>query len=121
MRICIPTENKEGLNSKVYGHFGSASYFTIYDTDKETFKTVDNTNAHHSHGMCHPIGVLGVSSIDAVVCQGMGARAVQKLNEANVKAYRAAGETVAEIIKKFKSGELEEITAQNACAQHGCH
>ena len=121
MRIGIPTENKEGLNSKVYGHFGSAPYFTIYDTEKETFKTVDNTNAHHSHGTCHPIGVLGIASIDAVVCQGMGMRAVQKLNEANIKAYLAAGETVSEIIKKYKAGELQEITAQNTCAQHGCH
>jgi len=48
-------------------------------------------------------------------------RAVQKLNESNIKAYRADGETVAEIIKKQKSNELEEITVQNACAQHGCH
>ncbi len=121
MRICIPTENKEGLNAKVYNHFGSAPYFTIYDTGKETFKTVNNTNVHHSHGMCHPIGVLGVSSIDAVVCRGMGSRAVVKLNAANIKAYRADGETVAEIIKKYKDNELEEITVQNACMQHGCH
>jgi predicted Fe-Mo cluster-binding NifX family protein len=33
MKICIPTENKEGLSAKVHGHFGSAQYFTIYDTD----------------------------------------------------------------------------------------
>lgn len=121
MRICIPTEDKEGLNAPVHGHFGSAPYFTIYDTDKETFQTVDNKNMHHSHGMCHPIGVVSSSSIDAVVCRGMGARAVQKLNEAGVKAYRADGQTVAGIIEKFKAGELEEITVQNACAQHGCH
>jgi len=121
MRICIPTEDKGGINANVYGHFGSAPYFTIYDTDKETFRTVDNTNAHHSHGMCHPIGVLGASSIDVVVCQGMGMRAVQKLNEANVKTYRADGKTVADIVNKFKAGELEEITVQNACVQHGCH
>jgi len=121
MRMCIPTENKEGLNAKVYGHFGSAPHFTIYDTEKETFETVDNTNAHHSHGMCHPIGVLGASNIDAVVCQGMGARAVQKLNETGVKAFRATGEKVSDIISKYKANELEEITVQNACAQHGCH
>jgi predicted Fe-Mo cluster-binding NifX family protein len=121
MNICIPTENKEGLNAKVHGHFGSAQYFTIYDTEKKAVSVIDNTNAHHSHGMCHPIGVLGTASIDAVVCQGMGARAVQKLNEVNVKAYRAVGDTVADIIKKFESGELAEITPQNACAQHGCH
>ncbi|MDD2927801.1 MAG: NifB/NifX family molybdenum-iron cluster-binding protein [Candidatus Omnitrophica bacterium] len=121
MRVCIPTENKEGLRARVYGHFGSAPYFTIYDTEKETLKIVDNTNAHHSHGMCHPLGVLGASSIDAVVCRGMGAGAVQKLNEANVKAFRAAGETASDVINQYKANELEEITVQNACAQHGCN
>ncbi|MCU0651837.1 MAG: NifB/NifX family molybdenum-iron cluster-binding protein [Candidatus Omnitrophica bacterium] len=121
MRICIPTENKEGLSARVYEHFGSTPYFTIYDTENETFKIVDNINAHHSHGMCHPIGVLGTSSIDVVVCQGMGMRAVQKLNEANIKAYKAVAGTVDEIIKGYKGNELEELTVQNACAQHGCH
>ncbi|MBU2035516.1 MAG: NifB/NifX family molybdenum-iron cluster-binding protein [Candidatus Omnitrophica bacterium] len=121
MKIYIPTETKDGLKAKAYGHFGSAPFFTIYETEKETFESVDNTNSHHSHGMCHPIGVLGAYSIDAVVCQGMGARAVQNLNQSNIKVFRAAGETVADIIKKFKSGELEEITVGNACTQHGCH
>jgi len=120
MRVCIPTEGKEGAGARVHGHFGSAPYFTIYDTKKETFKIFDNTNAHHSHGTCHPLGVLG-TSFDAVVCQGMGMRAVQKLNEANIRAYRATADTVAGIIQKYKDNALEEITVQNACAQHGCH
>jgi len=121
MKICVPTENKEGLSAKVHGHFGSAQYFTIYDTEKKTVDTIDNTNAHHSHGMCHPIGVLGTASIDVVVCQGMGMRAVQKLNEGGIKAYQAAGDTVADVIKKYENKELKEITVENACAQHGCH
>jgi len=121
MKICIPTETNEGLNAEVHEHFGSAPFFTIYDTDKNEVKTVDNTNAHHSHGMCHPIGVLGTSTIDVVVCQGMGMRAVQKLNEANIKAFRVVAGTVSEIIKKYQNSELEEITVENACVQHGCH
>ena len=121
MKICIPTEGREGVDAKVHGHFGSAQYFTIYDTDKKIVDIIDNTNAHHSHGMCHPIGVLGSSGIDAVVCQGMGMRAVQKLNESGIKAYRVIGDTVADVIKKYENNELEVITPQNACAQHGCH
>jgi predicted Fe-Mo cluster-binding NifX family protein len=121
MRICIPTENQDGLKSKVYGHFGSAPYFIIYDTEKEVAEVVDNKNAHHSHGMCQPIGVLGTLSIDVVVCQGMGMRAVQKLNEANIKTYKALGNTGAEIVERYKDSTLEEITVQNACAQHTCH
>jgi predicted Fe-Mo cluster-binding NifX family protein len=121
MKICVPTGTKEGLEAKVYGHFGSAPYFTIYDTETKEVKTVDNTNAHHDHGMCHPIGVLGTGTIDAVVCQGMGMRAILKLNAAGIKAFRAETGSVAEIIKKFEAKSLEEMNADNACAHHGCH
>lgn len=121
MRLCIPTETNEGRNSQVYGHFGSAPYFTIYDTDKDSVEVVANNNQHHSHGTCHPMGVLNGKKINAVVCGGMGARAVQLLNDAGIKAYRADASTVEEIIKKLKDKKLEEITVENACAQHGCH
>lgn len=121
MRVCIPTETNEGKNSQVYGHFGSAPYFTICDTDKDSVEVVANNNQHHSHGTCHPMGVLTGKKINAVVCGGMGARAVQLLNDAEIKAYRADASTVEEIIKKLKDKKLEEITVENACAQHGCH
>lgn len=121
MRICIPTETGEGLRAQVHAHFGSASYFTIYDTDKESIETVDNVNMHHAHGTCQPMKTLGTKGIDAVVCSGMGARAVQGLNASGIKAYRVGHGIVNQVIKQFEQGSLEEITPENACAQHGCH
>ena len=51
MRICIPTANKEGLNAKVHGHFGSAQHFTIYDTEKDALNIIDNTYVgNHRNG-----------------------------------------------------------------------
>jgi len=121
MRICIPTETNERKSAKVYGHFGSAPYFTIYDSEKDSFEVIDNSNQHHAHGMCHPMVALDGKDIDAVACGGMGARAVQKLNEGGIKIYRAVAGTVAEIIKKYKQGELEKITVENSCISHDCH
>ena len=121
MKICIPTETNEGKNAKVYGHFGSAPYFTVVDTEKNSVETIDNANQHHAHGMCQPMNALISKKIDAVVTGGMGGRAVQKLNEGGVKAYRAIPGTVTDIVSQFTKGGLEEITIQNACAQHGCH
>ncbi len=121
MRICIPTETQDGLNAQVFGHFGSAPYFTIVDIESGEIRMLDNANAHHSHGMCHPLGALTGLSIDAVICQGMGARAVQKLNEAGIKAFQAQGQTVAAIIARCKANELSEITMEGACTEHGCH
>jgi predicted Fe-Mo cluster-binding NifX family protein len=52
MKICIPTETNEGKSAQVYSHFGSTSFFTIYDTDTDSIEIIDNANQHHSHG-CH--------------------------------------------------------------------
>jgi predicted Fe-Mo cluster-binding NifX family protein len=121
MKICIPTETNEGKSAKVYGHFGSAPYFTIVDTEKDSVEIIDNANQHHAHGMCQPMNALMGKSIDAVVTGGMGGRAIGKLNEGGIKAYRAIPGTVADIVSQFTKGGLEEITVENACAQHGCH
>ena len=121
MRICIPTDTADGKTAKVNAHFGSAPHFTIYDTDKGNVEVVNNDNQHHSHGMCQPMAVLSTKDIDAVVCGGMGARAIMKLNEAGIKAYRAIPGSVEEIARQFSQGGLEEITAENACQQHNCH
>ncbi|MEW5894582.1 MAG: NifB/NifX family molybdenum-iron cluster-binding protein [Candidatus Omnitrophota bacterium] len=121
MKICVPTETNEGKNAEVYGHFGSAPYFTIYDTEDGAIEVISNANQHHSHGMCQPMSALIGKKIDAVVCGGMGSRAVQRLNEGGIKAYKAVPGTVIDIISQFANGGLDEITADNACTQHGCH
>lgn len=121
MKICIPTETNAGKEAKVYEHFGSAPYFTVYDTEKEAVEIINNSNQHHSHGMCQPMNALMGKQIDAVVTGGMGARAVQKLNEGGIRAYRAVPGTVADIAAQFLKGGLAEITVSNACNQHGCH
>jgi predicted Fe-Mo cluster-binding NifX family protein len=105
----------------VHGHFGSAPCFTVYDTEADSFEIINNSNEHHSHGLCHPMGVLDSAKIDAVLCRGMGVRAVQKLNEAGVKAYRTDAETVEQVIACYRSGSVEEITVEKACTQHQCH
>ena len=121
MKICIPIVTSEGLKAKVNAHFGSAPYFLVYSTEEKTFEVINNSDNHHIHGMCHPLKALDNKGIDTVVCGGMGARAVQKLNEGGIKAYKASAGTAEEIIKKYKEDALEEITIHNACIDHNCH
>lgn len=121
MRLCIPTRTQDGKKAEVFEHFGSAPWFTLYDTEKDEIEIIQNTDQHHAHGMCHPLGALDGKSVDAVVCGGMGARAVQKLNAGGIRVYRATPGTVAEMSAQYAAGKLEELTVQNACAQHGSH
>lgn len=121
MRICVPTETAEGAKATAYGHFGSAPHFTIIDTVTGSTEIVGNDGQHHAHGMCQPMGMLEGRRIDAVVCGGIGARALQRLNEGGIRVYRTIEGTVEEIAAKLGKGELEEMTLENACAQHRCH
>ena len=120
MKICIPVKDDQGLESTVSDHFGSAPIFIIYDIESKETTAINNSNKEHAHGMCQPLRALEEHNIDVVVCQGMGARAVQRLNMAGIKAYRVSGKTINDIIKKYNANELEEITPDSACSQHNC-
>lgn len=120
MKICIPTETGDGKTATVYDHFGSAPYFTIYDTESRDLEIVENTNMHHAHGTCNPVAALQGRTVDVVVTGGMGARAVTMLNASGIKAYRAVPGTVETIISSFGSQDLEELTVNNCCARHNC-
>ena len=119
MRICLPTMGNKGLQESVYNHFGSARYFTIYDTESKSIETKENNNEHQSHGACQPVQVLAKFKINAVLTSGMGKRAVMMFNQAGIKVYILDGETVSEAVNKFEQGQLIEIDPQNACGGHG--
>jgi len=122
MKICIPTQTRDGNTAEVYEHFGSAPFFTVCDTQSGSLEIIENANQHHEHGMCQPLSAFAGQKIDAVVTGGMGSRAVQKLNEGGVKAFRAIPGTVLDVLNQFSQGKLEEITVNNACShQGGCH
>ena len=121
MRICIPVEKNEGESSKVYGHFGSAPCFLIVDTKTKAMEELLNSNQHHSHGACNPLGTIADRKVDAVVTGGMGMGAVMKLNAGGVKVYKSALPLVKDVVAEFAEGKLPELNAGNACASHGCH
>jgi predicted Fe-Mo cluster-binding NifX family protein len=121
MKICIPSQTNEGKTSQLNGHFGSAPYFTLYDSETHEYQVISNTNAHHSHGQCHPLSVIGIDNIDALICHGMGRRAIQILHNAGIKVYLSNALTVEESLSEFRENKLEVIDMQGACRGHGCH
>lgn len=121
MRICIPTENNFGTSADVYGHFGSAGYFIIYDTDEISFEIIENLNRDHIHGNCQFMTALESKDIDMVACNGMGGRAIQKLTQAGIKVFKTSAARVEGVIAQHKEGKLEELTIAQACNEHHCH
>jgi len=121
MTICIPTRGDAGLEDSVFDHFGSAPYFTLYDSESGEVSTIANHNAHHSHGTCHPMMQLAGYNIDCVVCGGMGRRAIQALNADGIKVFYARATSVNDVVARIKAGDLKELTSAQACQGHGHH
>ncbi len=121
MNICVPVENSDGLKSKVYGHFGSAPFFAICGVESGKVELIDNANQHHEHGQCNPLGAIAGKAVSAILVGGIGARALQRLNEGGIKAYRAPQGPLSQALDMFKKKELPEILPTDACGGHGCH
>ncbi len=119
MKLCFPVECNEGLESAVYGHFGSAPLFVLVDSETREVSEVVNRDLHHSHGSCNPLKALGGREVDAVVVGGIGGGALMGLNRAGLKVLRAQGGTIAENLAFMAQVELPELVAEQTCGGHG--
>jgi predicted Fe-Mo cluster-binding NifX family protein len=122
MKVGFAVQANEGIESTVYGHFGSAPAFVIVDTDGKGASIVDNKDLHHVHGACNPVMALDGHSVDAMVVGGIGAGALTKLNAMGVKVYGAGAKTVKENLFLLKENRLQELSVDNSCRSHqgGC-
>jgi predicted Fe-Mo cluster-binding NifX family protein len=118
MKICFAVEKDEGIDSAVYGHFGSAPVFVMVDTESGNPETVGNRDIVHVHGACNPIDAIGGRNVDAVVVGGIGAGALNRLNAEGIQVYAARAETVGQNIDLMKEGKLPFLTLQHSCAGH---
>lgn len=120
MKICFPVTANQGLESKVFDHFGSAQRFVLVDTETDALLSIDNDDQHHAHGACNPLKALAGNQVDAIVVGGIGGGALAKLNRAGVRVYSSQAATVGENVALFKSGAFRELVPQG-CGAHGGH
>jgi len=119
MKMCFPVDKYEGLDSNVFGHFGSAPCFAVFDTDSGEISEIVNHDALHEHGKCSPLKAIGGQRIDCVIVRGIGAGALNKLIEMGASVYRAEKGTVAENISFFRENRLNQFNPSLVCGGHG--
>ncbi|MCP3921865.1 MAG: diguanylate cyclase [Desulfobacterales bacterium] len=122
MKICFPVEEDKGLESEVFGHFGSAPLFVVYDTDDESISTINNQDLGHVHGKCNPLKALNGKMVDAVIVGGIGAGAITKLNGMGIKVYKASEGNIKINIDLFKTSGIKEMNIEQTCGGNigGC-
>ena len=119
MKVCFPTEKLQGIESMLYGHFGSAPGFVIVDMQTAELDEIHNADQHHTHGMCQPLVALGGRKVDGVVVGGIGMGALTKLQSMGIRVYRGFEGTVRENLDMIRTGKLPEMSPEHTCAGHG--
>ncbi len=122
MKVGFPVQKDEGLESQVYGHFGSAPVFIVIDTEGNGVQRVSNRDLAHVHGACNPVMALGGQKIDILVVGGIGGGALMKLNAMGIKVFEAEAQTVKENLEMVKEKKLQEVSMDRSCRAHegGC-
>lgn len=121
MKICMPVLDENGLDSVLYGHFGSAPFFALYDAETNNVSIVKNNLGEHEHGQCMPVDAIKKTGAEAVLCKGMGMRAANLLLGAGITPYMVEAGTVSEAVKHYKTKNMIVLDAGNACRHHDCH
>jgi predicted Fe-Mo cluster-binding NifX family protein len=122
MKVGFAVQVDEGVESRVFDHFGSAPAFIIVDHEGNDFIAINNRDLHHVHGACNPIMALDGKTVDAMVVGGIGAGALRKLNALGIKVFGAAAPTVKENLALLNDNKLQELTVNHSCRGHqgGC-
>jgi len=119
MKICFPVSKVDGIESEVYGHFGSAPAFLVIETDSNAVTTIHNKDQHHEHGACNPLKALNNQKVDAIVVGGIGGGALNKLKQLGIKVFQSQASTIKENIAMFNKQGLPEFAATHCCPGHG--
>jgi len=122
MKVGFAVQANEGIESKVFNHFGSAPVFIIVEAATKEITTVNNKDLNHVHGACNPIKTLDGQRVDAMVVGGIGAGALTKLNAMGIKVFGAAALSVKENLTLLDHNKLQELSIIGACRGHegGC-
>ena len=104
-------------NGQVWQHFGKTEFFKVYEAEdgKITSGEVVSTG-ENAHGALADF--LASMKVDAVICGGVGAPMIARLEACGIKAYPGVTGDADEAAAKLAAGTLEV----NASAIHeGCH
>jgi predicted Fe-Mo cluster-binding NifX family protein len=121
MKICMPVGDENGLSSVIYGHFGSAPFFALFDTETQNVSIVNNSLGEHEHGQCMPVDAIRALKAEAVLCKGMGMRAANLLITAGIKPFLVDATTVSDAIGKYHAQDVRVLDESTSCREHGCH
>ncbi|HDN50365.1 MAG: dinitrogenase iron-molybdenum cofactor biosynthesis protein [Thermoplasmata archaeon] len=120
MKVAFPTMGNGGMDELVGEHFGRVPTYTIVDTETEEVTVIPNTSVHMG-GEGDPPEIMARQGVTAMICRGIGRKAIALFQELGIDVYCGAAGTVRDSLDAFKSGHLEKAGIGDACESHTYH
>lgn len=136
--ICLPVIRDEGLDSKMSKHFGRAPYHLLVNTQTGETELLmklptgkDSTqcdgegqgvgeglgaSSGHGHGKCQPVQPLLERRVGAVLCQGFGRGAYEKMKRHGISVWLTKANTAKEALQEWREGKLLPMLETQLCS-----
>ena len=111
MKIAV-SATSESLDAQIDPRFGRCPYFVIVDSETMKFEAVPNVASGAMSGAgIQAAQMIASRGVKVVVTGNVGPNAFQALSSAGIDVITGVFGTVREVVEKFKSGQLQKITA----------
>lgn len=115
--VILPVKEMDGLDSKVYGHFGRSPYYIILKLDDKGVPEIEDFyynqflgDSDNIHVAVKVIKAVIKHDLDIVFTPKIGEIAFHMLKDNFIDIYRAeTGEAVSKVVEKFNRGRIEAI------------
>ncbi len=118
VRVAIPSDSEDGLNSIRSGHFGKCAFYTLVDIVNDKVIAVQSMeNGGHVVGGCSvPVALLKGWDVNKVVVAGIGGRPLMGFQQEGIEVYSGHGNTVQETIDAYLQGQIGPISQDQVCS-----
>ena len=110
MRICLPVDSANGLDSEIFPNFRAAPALLIVDLESKQWQA---SEVGSSACQATP------TQIDAIICAGgLGRGQFNGLRQRGILVFNSQAMTVMEALQDLVTDNLEEVTEDECCGGH---
>ncbi|MEA2089302.1 MAG: NifB/NifX family molybdenum-iron cluster-binding protein [Thermoproteota archaeon] len=111
MKVAV-SATSGSLDAQVDPRLGRCPYFVVVDSETMRFEVVPNVASRAMGGAgIQAAQIIASKGVNVVVTGNAGPNAFQALSSAGINIITGVSGTVREAVEKFKSGQLQKITA----------
>jgi ArsR family transcriptional regulator len=109
MKVCVPVDQDNGMDSIPAMDLESAPLLVIHDTGSGATEAVENTGQAGTGGGAEPLRALKGMEIDVLITGRAEDASLKALWDMGVKVYKSMPGTISGNIEVLKMGDLEEL------------